>query len=409
MSYFFFYQVINDYFKLLKDDETADTEDIVYLSCNFFTGSSRSKNDQITESLVTIKTKFIIIPYNLNYNHWCLIIVDVAETSLLYFDSIRNRPRKFFNKVNSWLLNISVLPKKFQIIDMSQKNDLFPSQGDNKTECGVFVMMFADYFINGLMLDFNLRDMITFRKKIFLSLCSKNLNYSTNFYPACSLVKNNYLIRFQSLLSKPHNTVTSSICRVLIDNFIIFDREYVILSDVIKPIADIKKFILKFDGYEPINFDTKLLTRQQSTRILLDPNSCIVEETLKILFDSLAMFFTVISSEQSSPPDKFELVYKLLKSLPNCPKQELHHDSKQRSDSSYNIQYSLIVAIESNTKLILSDHNNIDIPINGMIMFRGDYMHAGASYPKINHRIFASCSNKPLEKKNVFVAQSKCN
>ena len=30
-SYFSFYQVINDYFKLLKDHETADTEDILYL------------------------------------------------------------------------------------------------------------------------------------------------------------------------------------------------------------------------------------------------------------------------------------------------------------------------------------------------------------------------------------------
>ena len=412
LSYFFFYQVINDYFKLLKDDETADTEDIVYLSCNFFTGSSRSQNYQNTESLVTIKTKFIIIPYNLNYNHWCLIIVDVAETSLLYFDSIRNRLSElsnFFKKVNNWLLKMNVLRKKLQIIDMSQKNDLFPCQGDNKTECGVFVMMFADYFINGLVLDFNLRDMITFRKKIFLSLCSKNLNYSTNFYPACSLVKNNYLIRFQSLLSKPHNTVTSSICRVLIDNFIIFDREYVIVPDVIGSVLNIPNFTGCFTTFENIDFDTTYeCLRKQSTKLLRQSQ---LKKFFKVLVDALGMFFSVLSSEKSVGENNFHFEYKLLKSSPNCPKQKLHQDCERSLDStSYDIQYSLLIAIESNTKLLLSDNKTtIDIPINGMIMFRGDYMHAGMSYRTENRRVFASCSNKPLENKNVFVAESKCN
>lgn len=91
---------------------------------------------------------------------------------------------------------------------------------------------------------------------------------------------------------------------------------------------------------------------RQLTRIL--PNITVAED-LKILSDSLAIFFAVISSEQSSPPDEFEVMYKLLKS------------------------------------------------------FRGDCMHAGASYRTISRHIFASCSNKPLENENVFVAESKCN
>ena len=389
-----------------------------YLSCHCFSRSIHQK-DMLSNatSAITIHTEFIIIPYNLNKNHWSLIICDVTKNIILFFDSKYSLSRNksctsFVKNVSLWLSTIEIsinYKNTFTVQDMSLNNDLFPRQEDNITECGVFVMMFADYYINDLVLDFTLRDMITFRKKIFLSLVNKDLNYSKQIYLIYNLDKKRHIIKFQSLLPNSYNTVSWSICRELIDGFILCDNDYVILSDVIKPIADIEKFISKFDGYEPINFDTKQLTRQQSTRILLDPNSCIVEETLKILSDSLAMFFTVISSEESSPPDKFELVYKLLKSLPNCPKQELHHDSEQRSDSSYNIQYSLIVAIESNTRLILSDHNNIDIPINSMIMFRGDYMHAGASYPKINHRIFASCSNKPLEKKNVFVPQSKYN
>ena len=390
----------------------------VYLTCHCFNPSQSQKSIlSAATSAITIQTEFIIIPYNLNKNHWSLIICDVTKNIILFFDSkyslSKNKPcRSFVKKVSCWLstINISINYKNaFTVQDMSLNNDLFPRQEDNNTECGVFVMMFADYYINDLVLDFTLRDMITFRKKIFLSLFYKNLNYSKQIYPIYNLDKNRHIIKFQSLLPNSYNTVSWSICRELIDGFILCDNDYVILSDVIKPIADIKEFILKFDEYEPINFDTKQLTRQQSTRILFDPNSCIVKETLKILSDSLAMFFTVISSEQSSPPDKFEFLYKLLKSLPNCPKQELHHDSKQRSDSSYNIQYSLIVAIESNTKLILSDNYEIDIPINSMIMFRGDYMHAGASYPKINHCTFASCSNKPLEIKNVFLAQSKYN
>ena len=76
------------------------------------------------------------------------------------------------------------------------------------------------------------------------------------------------------------------------------------------------------------------------------------------------------------------------------------------SDSTfYDIQCSLEVAIES----ILSHEEKIDIPINGMIIFHGDCMHAGASNRTINHRIFASCSNNPLENENVFVAESEFN
>ena len=77
------------------------------------------------------------------------------------------------------------------------------------------------------------------------------------------------------------------------------------------------------------------------------------------------------------------------------------------SDSTlYDIQYSLEVAIES---ILADNRTTIDIPINGMTMFHGDCMHAGASYRTINHRIFDSCSNNPLENENVFVAESKCN
>lgn len=363
--------------------------------------------------MITLNTKFIIIPYNINKNHWCLVICDIAANKLLYFDSIHdfdgNRSATLLcRNINDWLSKLSAFNdlnnNEFTVDDMSLKINYFPSQGNNTTECGVFVMMFADYYMNGLPLDFTLRDMLTFRKKIFLALSRGTLNYSNTFYPITDFHKNKHIIKFQSSSPNSYDTLSLSICRELIDNFILFDKDYVIVSNVINPITKISAFIKNFGDYELINFDTASSKREQSTTIF---DKTQLNTELKILTDSLNMFFDVLSSNESST-SKFNISYKLLKSLPNCKSQALHCDSNCK-DSLYDIQYSLIIAIEKNTQFILSNSKKITIPINGMIMFRGDYQHAGASYIKSNHRIFASCSNHPLNKNFVFPVEVESN
>ena len=401
----------------MQHDETYKKKVSVFMTCHCFTGTDCADTILVDRAaLITLETKFIIVPFHIDENHWCLVICDIANNILLYFDSIHKYDSRsgsssfeLIRRIVKWLSSVNVsmnYKNDFQIQDMSSTIASFPSQGSNITECGVFVMMFADFFMNDLILDFTLRDMITFRKKIFLSLINKKLNYSKKFYPTYESNKNRYIIKFQSLSSYSNNTVSRSICRVLIDNFILFDNEYVIISDVIDDISirDFKKLLANFTKLKPIDIHTSNNKLLQSAPISHDAP---VTELFRTLSDALSLFFSVISSEQSSPPDQFDIKYRLLKSLANCPKQLFHSDCKHSSDtSSYNIQYSLIVAIESNTKFVLFNKETIDIPINGMIMYRGDYMHAGASYQNEHNRLFISCSNKPCKDMTVFELKS---
>ena len=402
----------------MQHDETYKKKVSVFMTCHCFTGTDCGDSLLVDRAaLITIETKFIIVPFHIGGNHWCLVICDIANNILLYFDSIYKYDSRsgspsceLTRRIVKWLSSVNVsmnYKNAFQIQDMSLTIASFPSQGSNVTECGVFVMMFADFFMNDLILDFTLRDTITFRKKIFLSLVNQKLNYSKKFYPIYESNKNRYIIKFQSLSSYSNNTVSRSICRELIDNLILFDNEYVIITDVIDdiPIRDFKKLLANFTKLTPIDIKTNENKLLQSAPI---PDHAPVTELFRTLSDALSLFFSVISSEQSSPPDQFDIKYRLLKSLTNCPKEVFHSDCKDSSDApSYNIQYSLIVAIQSHTKFVLSNKETIDIPMNGMIMYRGDYMHAGASYQNEHNRLFISCSNKPL--KDMTVCKLKSN
>ena len=89
----------------------------VYLSCHCFVEQDTefTPNHILIETQKTIilNTKFIIIPYNINKNHWCLVICDITANKLLYFDSIHdydgNRCATLFcRSINDWLSKLSV-------------------------------------------------------------------------------------------------------------------------------------------------------------------------------------------------------------------------------------------------------------------------------------------------------------
>jgi hypothetical protein len=56
--------------------------------------------------------------------------------------------------------------------------------------------------------------------------------------------------------------------------------------------------------------------------------------------------------------------------------------------------YSVVIALQADTHLLTgTERKRIDIPINSMIMFRGDFPHAGGGYAVNNTRIFISVSS----------------
>ena len=93
---------------------------------------------------------------------------------------------------------------------------------------------------------------------------------------------------------------------------------------------------------------------------------------------------------------KFNL--KELMSLDGCNKEKIHrdycgyHEDKKRKYQLHSkLPFSAVVALEDNsnpTRIILENGRYIIIPQGCMLIWRGDYAHAGAYYKKSNRRLF---------------------
>ena len=106
-----------------------------------------------------------------------MVVVDIKEKSLNYFDSMKGSGADQLNYVRD-CLNIILPQIEWSKSVMSETVVDFPLQKKNTTECGIFLMMYADYFLANLEMDFSLEDMPKFRIKIFTDLVRNSLNYT---------------------------------------------------------------------------------------------------------------------------------------------------------------------------------------------------------------------------------------
>ena len=140
---------------------------------------------------------------------------------------------------------------------------------------------------------------------------------------------------------------------------------------------------------EPITFgDSEPYMRFQN-------NFSVDNEYFNTLMDGLAIFFKVIKSNKNSTSN-YTYQYKVLYSVKGCKEQVLHCDAYcTLLDDLYDIPYSILISISTKANIVFQDEV-IEIPINGMVMFRGDCLHAGGAYDADNFRIFAMFSNKEI-------------
>jgi hypothetical protein len=93
-----------------------------------------------------------------------------------------------------------------------------------------------------------------------------------------------------------------------------------------------------------------------------------------------------------------QLIVQELRSLPNCPQQAFDSDceygiGKKKRKLFKHIPFSMILALESNDNCtrIVNHKNEENIIRQGYCaIFRGDYLHADASYTIFNRRLFVS-------------------
>ena len=163
-------------------------ENSIFLPCFFFSDGTTSHEYLISlwanfgkEYKITVQTKYIFIPINIDNGHWVLIIVETKSKSFSLFDSqpSDHNTESATRRVHYWLNCIPVFQNiSWKVCIMSEiyPKD-FPTKGNNVTECGVFVMMYADFFVDNLHMDFDLLEMKIFRKKIYCDLHRGAVNY----------------------------------------------------------------------------------------------------------------------------------------------------------------------------------------------------------------------------------------
>ena len=172
-----FFKVIDCYLSLLDEWDKQLGGNSIFLAAIDINFDFTEYANNIQRRQLTLETKYLFCPMHINKNHWVIVVVDIKEKSLNYFDSMKGSGANQFKYVIK-CLNILLPQTKWSQSVMSETIVDFPLQKDNTTECGIFLMMYADYFLANLEMDFSLEDMPKFRIKIFTDLVRNSLNYT---------------------------------------------------------------------------------------------------------------------------------------------------------------------------------------------------------------------------------------
>ncbi|XP_043269793.1 sentrin-specific protease 1-like [Venturia canescens] len=115
----------------------------------------------------------VVIPLHLGA-HWCLVTIDLKNTTINYFDSLMGDNPEYPTIILEYLIR-EAASKKQTSFNLNQwsikiKKDI-PRQSNNY-DCGVFVCCFAEYEAAGRKIDFCQADMAAKRQQI--KNCLKN-------------------------------------------------------------------------------------------------------------------------------------------------------------------------------------------------------------------------------------------
>jgi sentrin-specific protease 1 len=174
--------VINAYFALLQaytDSRGNDCERCKFVNTQvmaFFTNDEDNGHKKKL-SLNCFNYDRVFFPTNVSECHWALIEVSTKEKKVRYFDSLGWSGQKYLDMIMRYLefRHQQVDFSSWHAIDMGKS---VPQQ-DNKDDCGIFCMMYADYRVDNLPLDFEMSDILGFRKKIALDILRGHVKYYT--------------------------------------------------------------------------------------------------------------------------------------------------------------------------------------------------------------------------------------
>ena len=136
-------KIINVYFEIAS----KYSEQATYSFSTFFHSALRSRGvewvQRWTSNINIFDNKLILIPIHVP-GHWCLVVIDVEEMQLEYYDSLGNVDMQIVDAVIEYLRAewSKVNGNGFRISVKLMKD--IPQQ-QNGTDCGVFICMYARY------------------------------------------------------------------------------------------------------------------------------------------------------------------------------------------------------------------------------------------------------------------------
>ena len=117
-----------------------------------------------------IHKRFLLFPIHLNV-HWCLAVVDLAEQSISYYDSLKKANPVCLNVIYTYLVqHLSNCLVNWKLVHNSD----IPEQ-INSSDSGVFVCMYARFLSYGSPFSFSQLEMSSIRWHVALELFLKKL------------------------------------------------------------------------------------------------------------------------------------------------------------------------------------------------------------------------------------------
>ncbi|XP_032924469.1 sentrin-specific protease 2 [Catharus ustulatus] len=175
-------KVINFYMSLLMERSKKEGYPAVYAFSTFFysklSSTSHKGVKKWTKGVDIFEHDIILVPIHLRV-HWTLLVVDLREKTITYFDSLGQRGDQICKTVLKYLeeeskekRNIELTASEWTLHSMGPEE--IPQQ-DNGSDCGVFVCKFADFISRDKPIIFTSEHMPYFRRKMVWEIIHQQL------------------------------------------------------------------------------------------------------------------------------------------------------------------------------------------------------------------------------------------
>ncbi|XP_066050277.1 sentrin-specific protease 2 isoform X2 [Chamaea fasciata] len=175
-------KIINFYMGLLVERSKKQGYPAVYAFSTFFysklSSTSHKGVKNWTKGVDIFKHDIILVPIHLR-SHWTLLVVDLREKTIRYFDSLGQKGDHICKTILKYLeeesrarRNIELTASEWTLHSMGSQE--IPQQ-NNGSDCGVFACKFADFISRDKPIIFTSEHMPSFRRKMVWEIIHQQL------------------------------------------------------------------------------------------------------------------------------------------------------------------------------------------------------------------------------------------